>query len=593
MGTGSLVDRSSGQVITAAFFNSIHSAMNGDFVGRNSSGVATANQNLGTAALPWGAARVSSLVVGGSSVDVSQVASPPFRIVSGKTRSTSNQPAFITPAGAAGGLAFDIKAAATDLVFEVNGVSVTLSADLTKSAITAAPSSNNTALVNDADAADGEKTRTWGEPGAEKESITIGTVGSEIATTRLNTYQAFSINDGANTEIFLAYIASATSLSRIHRGYFYDSSLAPVNRIKFADGDTITLLQAHWVFLEDDASTVDVTTNAPVYAFDEPGSPASGDYWYDMGNDLWKRYNGSSFATVDRTFMGVAVTNTADCLYARCEDFDVKWSPHSAVALELLSTTVVQASGYYQNTDVDGFAKFFGTTSVDWDIATDLATGSSDLYAETEQASTYYYLYIKDDGDIAISDISPYWEPKKYAHYHPHNPWRCVGLAYNDGSSNLVSTIEADHFFVSSPLIVASYKTNAGQTINASSTAVIDYEDLVKDSHGLVTTGASWNFKCPTTGYYFVKAVARMAYTAATNFFFLSIRKNGTVVKQQEGSSPGTALDFGGGVSGVVFANRGDTIDITFQNTTGSNETLIANGDQNYVDIMLLKTGAN
>lgn len=53
-GTGTLTDRSTGQTITSAFFNDIHSAIKSDFVGRNSSGVATAGQNLGTSTYPWG-----------------------------------------------------------------------------------------------------------------------------------------------------------------------------------------------------------------------------------------------------------------------------------------------------------------------------------------------------------------------------------------------------------------------------------------------------------------------------------------------------------------------------------------------------------
>ena len=36
MGTGTLTDRASGQIILDTFFNDIHSVLNGDFVGRNS-----------------------------------------------------------------------------------------------------------------------------------------------------------------------------------------------------------------------------------------------------------------------------------------------------------------------------------------------------------------------------------------------------------------------------------------------------------------------------------------------------------------------------------------------------------------------------
>lgn len=54
-GVGTLTNRSTGQTITSAFFNDIHGALDVDFVGRNSSGVATAGQSLGTSTYPWGA----------------------------------------------------------------------------------------------------------------------------------------------------------------------------------------------------------------------------------------------------------------------------------------------------------------------------------------------------------------------------------------------------------------------------------------------------------------------------------------------------------------------------------------------------------
>lgn len=64
-GTGTLTDRTTGQTITSAFFNDIHSALKSDFVGRNSSGVATANQNLGTTTYPWGIGHFGGSADGG------------------------------------------------------------------------------------------------------------------------------------------------------------------------------------------------------------------------------------------------------------------------------------------------------------------------------------------------------------------------------------------------------------------------------------------------------------------------------------------------------------------------------------------------
>jgi hypothetical protein len=101
MGLGTLTNRAAGQTILDTFFNDIHSALNGDLVGRSSAGVATSGQNLGTNAVPWGSAYITSLILGGSAVDTSLLTAPKNRIVSGRTRSASNQPQFITPNGAA------------------------------------------------------------------------------------------------------------------------------------------------------------------------------------------------------------------------------------------------------------------------------------------------------------------------------------------------------------------------------------------------------------------------------------------------------------------------------------------------------------
>jgi hypothetical protein len=67
----------------------------------------------------------------------------------------------------------------------------------------------------------------------------------------------------------------------------------------------------------------------------------------------------------------------------------------------------------------------------EWSISGDLDTG------ESETASTLYYLYIKDTGSVVVSTVSPRPADWRLGEYHPHKPWRCVGLAYNNASSNV------------------------------------------------------------------------------------------------------------------------------------------------------------
>ena len=433
MGLGTLNNRSDGQTILDTFFNDIHGVLNGSFVGRNTSGVATANQDLGTAAIPWGSARITNLVINGSSLDTSQLTSPQNRIVSGKVRSTSNQPAYLTPTGSAA--TFTIAGSTTSLVVDINGTAVTLSSDLSSSA-TVAPGSNNTCAVNDSTAADQEDTKLWGEYGHRKESITVGSMGSEISAL-IGSYQAFSLNNGVTTEYFMAYVASSTSLTKCRRGYFYDSSLAPKNRIAFTNTDTITLLKAGYVFLEDDATTVEVSYTAPHYGQYQPSSPATGDYWYDTANTVWKRYDGSSFQSTDRILVGIVVSDATNCVGARSEYFYKEYSTENTIDADVQSTEIVEGVNLGARISVDGNVIEFRKTRVQWNITTDLAA-AADMYNASEQASTVYYGYISDQGEPVLSDISPYWDDERGSPYHPHNPWRLAAMLYNDGSSNIV-----------------------------------------------------------------------------------------------------------------------------------------------------------
>ena len=447
MGTGTLTSRSTGETITSGFFNDFNSALQETVVGRNSSGAATSGQALGSASIPWGSAYFNSLIIGGSALDTSQITSPANRIVSGATRTSSNQPNYLTPNGSA--LSLTIDGATTNLVFDVNGTAVTCSTDITISSLTAAPSSNNTALVNMSDAADQELTRYWGEQankfitpqasgsaGPVYESITVDNMGSEI-TGLVGNICAFKINDGSNDEYFLGYVKSTTEITQCFRGHFLNSSGVPVNRIKFANNDTITLMKLAWVFLTDDGTTADVTYTNPVWSFDQPGSPVTGDYWYDLSVSQWKRYSGSAFVSINRTLIGIAFSDATNCLGTRSMDFFSKYESTNTIGVERSSTTNCRASNLHGNIYVYSGKLDFKLYTPEWNITTDLAsTVSKDAYL-AETASTYYYLYLKDTGDRVMSDIGPVKRDDLLGEYHPHNPWRCIGIVFNNSSSDL------------------------------------------------------------------------------------------------------------------------------------------------------------
>lgn len=433
MGLGTLNNRSAGETITANFFNDIHGAINGDWVGRNSGGVPTAGQNLGTAGVPWGSIRATSLILNGSAVDTSSIIAPANRVVSGKTRATagSNLPMFLVPDGAA--LEADLDASPTNLVVVINGSTVTFSVDTTKTGLTAAPVANNTALVNDTVAADQYDTRLWGESNHRK-AITIDTVGSEISAL-VGKWAAFKIG-GTSDEYFLAFVKSATELTNCWRGFFYDSALAPIKPAAFSNNDTITLMKLTWWFVENDGSTIDVSYNNPAWSFTSPSAPVTGDYWYDLGNSQWKRYDGSSFQVINRTFIGWTIQDGTACVGARCVDFYADYKSDNTLRVEEATNEIVRAIDAEATINVAGVELVFGHDRPTWNITTDLAA-SSDMFDATEQASRLYWLYLKQNGDTVLSDIAPFIRADLKGRYHRYNTWRCVGWMYNDASSDI------------------------------------------------------------------------------------------------------------------------------------------------------------
>jgi hypothetical protein len=445
MGGQQLIDRSAGQAIQQGFWNDINSVLEGDFMGRDVNGFPVAGNNLGTPAYPWGAAYVGSLILNGVALTTSQLERPPYQVISGRKRAGSNQPVFLVPAGSAA--SFSLLAGTTNLVLTINGVAVTWTADSGSIPVTTATSSGNTATVNDAAAAGQAATRTWGEYGSGAQGsgsphypITISGAGAAI-TGRVGSYQAFKVG----TEYFIAYVESSTSLSRAFRGFFFDSSDAPIKRAAFSNGATITLMNLGWVFADQDGTTVDVifvgagVNNSPAWTYTAPASPATNDYWFDQSNQVWKQYNGTSWGLVNRMPIGLVVADSTNCVAARSFEFWALCRSDNTIDVSQNSNTVVRGRTLFQRINVNGRIVDFAGARPVWDTAANLAA-SSDRYNATVQASTTEYLYVSDQGDTIISDIEPYWRPDLLGQYNPFNPWRFVASVTTDGSAHFLST---------------------------------------------------------------------------------------------------------------------------------------------------------
>ncbi len=408
-------------------WNQFKTALINDFVGRNGLGAAESGKNLGTPALPWGETHTDKLFINGTLFDPNNIGGNTGGngVVSGATRSGSAMPDFLRANGSDTSL--NVLASVTPFNFNVGSVGVSVTADLSLGSLNTAPASDNTAQVNDSSlSAD----KYAGENGT---AITLDNVGSEI-TDRAG--QIIALKHGAS-EIMFARVSEAdggantATLDNVFRGFFFDSAGAPIVREGLSDNDTLTLYNLAWVFLQKDGTTLDVTYRTPVWSFAEPSSPVIDDYWFDMNNQIWMRYDGSLFEEIERLHIGWVVMDGSNCIAARCVDFSKNFDEHISIETRHFTDTTVFSKGDNDSVNVYGSLISFGNSSAIWDITADLETGL------VESSSQFLYLYVTQNGQTILSEIHPYnRESDLRGWYHPYNSWRYVGVVYNDSGSD-------------------------------------------------------------------------------------------------------------------------------------------------------------
>jgi hypothetical protein len=419
MGTNTINDYSGASTIANEHNTQYKNAVCGDVVPRNAVTGAPEDKagNLGTATYEWNNVRCNSLVVGGTPFDPSNLLDAKNQIVSGAVRSGSNQPLFLQ-CGTANSV--KILGATTDLKLVINSQAVTYSVDVTLSSLTTAPSTNNTALVNNTDLSGQDFTKYI-------RKIAIDNIGSEISALN-GQYAAFALTN----EVFIAKVNTTDNQLEVYqRGSFFDASNAPIEYEAVTDNDVVTLLKLVWVFADTSGTTGAVAYTTPIYASAAPSSPATGDYWFDVPNELWKRYDGSTWATVNRTLLGYAVLDATDCIATRCLEFSKIYNDYNNITCAKLSSTQIQTSKNYDNIISVDAKNLYINNRIIWDMATDLESGV------VEAISTTYYFYITETGAPKISDIRPVFNANLRGVYHPHYSWRWVATANNDASGNL------------------------------------------------------------------------------------------------------------------------------------------------------------
>lgn len=433
MGSDTLVNQTPGDIFDADDVNIIHRVLEEDFMGRNSSGAPEAGKRLGTPIIPWGGAYVTSLIIDGQPIDPALITSPRNIVNSGAVRSTSEFPDYLR---AAGGIiaSVTILGATTPLAYDVNGTAASIDTDIVKAGLTLALTSINTCVIDDALLTGQSETRFLGENGTE---IPVSGMQSGLVA-RIGQFVALS--NQTTGEIIYCRIKSSTRLDHVRRGFFFDDNGDPIPADVLNDGDVFHIYSLGFLFAEDDGVSVDVTYNNPAISGDEPTSPATGDYWYDLAVLIWKRYSGVLFVEIDRTFIGLVVSDTLGCQATRPEYFGKSYLTDNTLITELEDADNVISTKSDFLVSIDGKTQRYDFGFFGWSAAADFESG----FIRTVERN--YWLYITEDGTPKISGYKPYdllgflkgW-------YHPYESWRAVAQVYNNAGNDfeLVSGSDA------------------------------------------------------------------------------------------------------------------------------------------------------
>lgn len=427
MSTNTLLTQVKGFIKSVLHIDSIVNALTSEFVGRGSDGVPTAGQDLGTANIPWGSGYFGSLFLNGLLVSTSDITVSANQITSGKVRSDSNQPDFLRSSGVSNSVT--IEGGTTPLSLIIQNTVVTVSSDLLEPGLIVAPSTNNTCLINDLTLSGGLDTKYQGEGST---ILKIGTVGTEISD-RVGFIVALKTS---TSEIMYGLLDTSTTLSKMFRGYFFDSSGDPIVRETITHADTLTLMELGWVFVQNNGTTIDVSYVTPIIDSIEPplgldgNELVTGQYWLDTVSSIWKRYSGSSFVDLERTLIGVVVMDGANCIATRSFDFTKSYKKDNNSELSQKSVTII--SNNFESVNISAYGRdvVLKYSPVEFDTATDFESGVS------EAPNTLYYLYVSDIGENKISDEKWYRRDDLKGRYHPYHSWRAIGEVNNNNSSD-------------------------------------------------------------------------------------------------------------------------------------------------------------
>lgn len=200
----------------------------------------------------------------------------------------------------------------------------------------------------------------------------------------------------------------------------------------------------------------------------------------------------------------------------------------------------------------------------------------------TVQTSSYATLLIDGILDLVTDDTITFAQvaPSSASFYTTEDTLNFFDIERISGPSAIAA----------SESINARYSTNAGQSIPDSTTTIVNFEDKSFDSHGSVTTGASWKYTAPISGIYRVSS--KILFTSTTTWtdgesVTLQLFRSGSAysVLDYKDNYPAVGVYAGAGGSDTIRLNAGEYFDIRMYQTSGGTLSLHPSTEHNYCSI--------
>ena len=156
---------------------------------------------------------------------------------------------------------------------------------------------------------------------------------------------------------------------------------------------------------------------------------------------------------------------------------------------------------------------------------------------------------------------------------------------WSSGAS--LSTTEANFMTVQAIYNVSA--STANSSFADAATEIVDYDNVVVDTHNTVSTGASWSFTAPRTGNYLVCASTHLTDVTNLEDTQLDLYKNGSIyARLHNNSDAGGNGDIYSGGSQLIDMVKGDTLDIRFRqnNSVSGAKSLNTAAERNRISIM-------